>query len=480
MTQPDSDQPIDQDEMSSLFDEEGDPLPTLDLTKELEGLEPPVTTDQANIPLESERARYRVKCVLGHGSAGTVYLAEVIDQTDHEESPIPAHVALKVMEYKDTDLSESHRAEIALMKGVVHPNVVRIYDWGVDGKALFAALHYCEQGSLLRRIMREGPLSAETATRLLREMLEALVVTHRLGVLHLDIKPGNVLIADDGRFLLTDFGIARTLFQKDSHRIMGTPAFMPPEQARGENIKLDARSDLFALGAMLWYCITSDFSHKDLSQREAIRLRERATLPLLAERVSAEYLPLARLVDKLLVFDQRRRPGSAAEVLRELDKLDPLEKERSREWERIRARGARLDREWRIRLREAIADPVLRELLKRWGKFYRLRLYRDGELICEEEEHSYEVYILLHGQVEVKRHGKLLAVESREGAIMGEVAALTGSQRTARLQAKGDVVLASLNGSELEQASRIMPALSVRLMKGLATRFVERDMIARV
>jgi len=471
---------LDPEEMSSLFDEEGDPLPTLDLTKELEELGPVQHEAQPNVPLRGDRAIYRVACVLGHGSAGTVYLADVVKQEKSREEPVPAKVALKVMDYKGTELSENHRAEIALMKGVDHPNVVRIYDWGVDGKALFAALQYCEQGSLLRRVLREGPLSAETATKLLRDMLSALVVTHRLGVLHLDIKPGNVLIGEDGRFLLTDFGIARMLFQKDSHRITGTPAFMSPEQARGENIKLDARTDLFALGAMLWYCITGDFSHKDLSQREAIQLREQSTLPMLTDRVSEEYLPLARLVDKLLAFDQRRRPGSAAEVLRELDKIDPRSKDRAEEWERIRARGAKLDREWRVRLREEIADPVLRELLKRWGKFYRLRLYRDGELICEEEEHSYEVYILLHGQVEVKRHGKLLAVESREGAIMGEVAALTGSQRTARLQAKGDVVLASLNGSELEQASRIMPALSVRLMKGLATRFVERDMIARV
>ncbi|MDJ0837237.1 MAG: serine/threonine-protein kinase [Acidobacteriota bacterium] len=466
------------EDMSSLFDIDGDSLPTLDLTKELEGLGA-APDQQPNMPLTSERARYRIKCVLGHGSAGTVYLGEVIEQKPSSE-PIPDMVALKVMDYKGDEPSESHRSEISLMKGVKHPNVVQLYDWGIDGKALFSVLHYCEQGSLLRRVLREGPLSAETAKRLLREMLEALVVTHRLGILHLDIKPGNVLIAEDGRFLLTDFGISRSLFQKDSHRITGTPAFMPPEQARGENIKLDARSDLFALGAMLWYCITGDFSHKELSQREAIRLRERTTLPKLEDRVSDDYKDLAGLVDTLLAFDQRRRPGSAAEVLLALDKIDPHTKDRAEEWEHISKRGTRLDREWRVKLRGQIADPVLRELLKRWGKFYRLRLYNNGELICDEEEHSYEVYILLHGQVEVHRHGKLLAVESREGEILGEVAALTGTQRTARLQARGEVVLASLNGAELEQASRIMPALAVRLMKGLATRFAERDMIGPV
>lgn len=468
---------IDPEDNSSLFDEEPH-IDTLDLTKELEGLSGG-EAQQPNMPLRGERASYRIKCVLGHGSAGTVYLADVVDQRNTGE-PLPDLVALKVMDFKGAEPSESHRAEISLMKGVNHPNVVRLYDWGIDGKILFAVLDYCEQGSLLRRILREGPLSADTAERLLREVLEALVVTHRLGILHLDIKPGNVLIAEDGRFLMTDFGISRSLFQKDSHRITGTPAFMPPEQARGENIKLDARSDLFALGAMLWYCTTGDFSHKELSQREAIRLREKTTLPKLTERVSEEYQALAEIVDGLLAYDQRARPGSAAEVLRELDKLDPTRRARSEEWDRIRTRGYKLDRDWRARLRDQIADPVLRELLKRWGKFYRLRLFKAGDVICDEEELSFEVYILLHGKVSVLRHGKRLAVEDREGAIMGEVAALTGAPRTARLQALDEVVMASLNGSELEQASRIMPALAVRLMKGLATRFAERDMIGQV
>jgi len=474
MTTPDKDN----DEMSSLFEVEGEPLPTLDLTRELEGLAP--HSPPLNLTLNSEIAQYRIKCVIGHGGAGTVYLGETLKQRTSKENRIPDLVALKVMEYTGTRPDESRRAEISLMDGLHHPNVVKNHDWGIDGNCLFVVLDYCEQGSLLRRVLREGVVSAETATRLLREMLNALVVTHRLGILHLDIKPGNVLIGEDGRFLLSDYGIARSLFQKDTNRVTGTPAFMPPEQARGENIKLDGRSDLFALGATLWYVITGDFSHKDLSQREAIRLRERTTLPRLRDRVSSEYIDLANIVDSLLIFDQRRRPGSAAEVLQRMDELDPVSSSSTGEWERISRRGTKLTHEWRVKLRDQIADPVLRELLKRWGKFYRLRLYKKGELICEEEEHSFEVYILLHGKVEVTRHGKLLAVEEREGAIMGEVAALIGSARTARLSAQGDVVLASLNGAELEQASRIMPALAVRIMKGLATRFAERDMIAQV
>ena len=421
------------------------------------------------------RGKYRLGKVLGAGSAGTVYLSDVIEQPQ-DGGHLPDQVAVKILNKLEERPLQGHRIEISVMREVHHPNVVRIHDWGLDGSHHFAVLDYHSSGSLLKEILTTGSLSPGIAHRLLRDMLFALVETHRLGILHLDIKPGNVLIGDDGRFLLTDFGIAQALFQRDNDRIIGTPAFMSPEQARGENDRLDGRSDLFSLGAMLWYVITGDFSQKRRSQKETLAERGRNTLPELAFRVASEIRPLAQVVDRLLAFDLRRRPGSAAEVLMLLDEIEPESSSGNQAKSQVVHGGAKLTKQWRVKLRETIADPVSLDLLKRWGTFYRLRLYGHGEVICEEEEQSFDVHILLHGEVEVHRRGVLLAVESREGTIMGEVAALIGNPRTAMLRARGDTVLASLNGAELEQAARMMPGLALRMMKGLAKRLAERDM----
>jgi len=421
-------------------------------------------------------ARYHIKSIIGKGSMGTVLLGEVEPTSESQDRPLPARVAIKILNEATRKRTDEYRKEITMMREIDHPNVVRLYDWGSYEGYPFAVMDHFSRGSASERFFKSGPLSAPTSLQLCKEILSALVETHRHGILHLDIKPGNVLIGDDGRFLLTDFGIAQALFQDGNRRITGTPAFMSPEQACGYHALIDGRSDLFSLGAMMWPLIVGYFPFIEISATQILKSRKRETLPKLAKFCKPEYLPLAEIIDDMLAFHPRSRPGSAAQVLARVTALerggaitDTLPA--------IKDRGEKLNKAWRVKLRNELSDPVLIDLLRLWGKFYRLRLFQSGEIICAEDEHSYDVYILLHGEIEVHRHGKLLAVEYREGAIMGEVAALIGSARTAKLRARGETIIASLNGAELEQAARRIPGLAVRIMKALATRLTERDMM---
>ena len=419
------------------------------------------------------RASYRILRSIGRGGMGTVYLAQVEDDEAEGEERMPDEVAVKIMP-GTSSASAVPRAEIGVMKALRHPNVVRLYDWSFDKNLSFAVMDYHARGSLLDRLKERGALAADQALRLLLDILSALVEAHGRGMLHLDIKPANVLIGRDGRFLLTDFGIAGTLFQDRARRVVGTPAFMSPEQARGEMSTLDARSDLFMLGATVWQALTADFSIQRRPPTIVLKERKTRSFELLSRRVPPELYDLAQIIDELLEFDSHNRPGTAAEVLHRARQLSFSSSDTTMEISAPDV-GAPMSAAKAEKLRQEITDPVLADLLDMEGTFFELRVYSDQRVICREGEHSYSVYVLLSGALDVLRGGKLVYVQRDEGAIVGEVAALVGSPRTATLRAQGETVVAVFKGAELEQAARRMPALAVRIMKNLASILAERD-----
>jgi len=196
--------------------------------------------------------RYEIQRELAQGGMAEVYLAR--DQL------LSRPVALKALfpEYaREPSFVERFRREAQAAANLNHPNIVAIYDWGQEGGTYFIVMEYVEGRSLRDLIRSEGPLDPNEASEITAEIASALAFAHKSGVVHRDVKPGNVLLTRGGLVKVTDFGIARAgtsdgLTQTGS--VMGTATYFSPEQAQG--LPVDGRSDVYSLGIVLYEMVT--------------------------------------------------------------------------------------------------------------------------------------------------------------------------------------------------------------------------------
>jgi serine/threonine protein kinase len=207
--------------------------------------------------------------------------------------------------------------EYELVAHLDHPNIARIYDIGVADDHLFLAMEYFPGGDLRSR-MRE-PLPWRTALAYLRQLAEALGALHEIGVLHRDVKPGNVLLREDGSVAFIDFGLARQLrLESDitgEGAIFGTPHYMSPEQGHGQ--ALDERSDLYSLGVVLYEMLTGEKPFVADSPMGVIYHHANAPIP----RLPAPLAHLQQLLDSLLAKRPDDRPATAAEIVARIVEL---------------------------------------------------------------------------------------------------------------------------------------------------------------
>ena len=202
--------------------------------------------------------RYSIERELGRGGMGTVYLAR--------DRKLDRPVALKVLPEEvaaQAGLRERFVRETRMAAGFSHPNIVPVYAIEEDEDLLAYAMGFVEGETLAERVRRAGPLSVRETVKLLQDVGYALAYAHGRGVVHRDIKPDNIMLERaTGRALVMDFGIARAIAAAPDPRagltrvgeVVGTPEYMSPEQATGENI--DGRSDLYSLGLTAWFALT--------------------------------------------------------------------------------------------------------------------------------------------------------------------------------------------------------------------------------
>ena len=196
---------------------------------------------------------YSLERELGRGGMGVVYLARDVQLDRHVAIKVlPSHLAAQ------PDSRERFLREARTAAGLSHPNIVPIHRVGEAAGFVFFVMSYVAGRTLGEQLREGGPLGAEAAARILREVAWALAYAHGRGIVHRDVKPDNILIEEEsGRALVTDFGIAHvgvTTVATEPGRIMGTAQFMSPEQATSETV--DGRSDLYSLGVVGYLAVS--------------------------------------------------------------------------------------------------------------------------------------------------------------------------------------------------------------------------------
>ncbi len=262
--------------------------------------------------------RYQVIEELGKGGMGTVY--KVLDKEIRE------NVALKLLNPEiasDDQAIERFRNELKFARKITHKNVCRMYDLNKHENTPYISMEYVSGEDLKSTLRRVGHLSTSKAVYIAKQVCDGLAEAHKLGVVHRDLKPQNIIIDDKGHARIMDFGVARSLKAKGvttTGMIIGTPHYISPEQVEG--IEVDPRADIYAMGVILYEMLTGDVPFEGKTPM-SIALKHKTEIP----REPKEFNPqipdrLNQLVMKCLEKKREKRYQNTADIHKELTKIE--------------------------------------------------------------------------------------------------------------------------------------------------------------
>ena len=262
--------------------------------------------------------RYRIEARLGVGGMSTVHLAF--------DERLERYVALKLLAEHLADdpafISRFRREALAAAR-LVHPNIVQVFDFGLDERQHqhFIVMEHVSGHSCAELLRDLGHMDVEQGVDVISQACRGLEYAHRHGVVHRDVKPGNLLVSDDDVVKLADFGIARATDQSSITQVgsvLGTAAYLSPEQARGE--EAGPRADIYSLGVVAYQLLSGRLPYEATSLSE-LALKQQRELPPPLSALNTDVSPeLAQAVAVALSIDQEDRPEDAlnfAEMLRD-------------------------------------------------------------------------------------------------------------------------------------------------------------------
>jgi WD40 repeat protein len=262
---------------------------------------------------------YEIESVLGRGGMGVVYKARHLT--------LKRTVALKMIlagGHAGVAEQQRFRTEAEAVARLQHPNIVQVFEVGEQQGLPYCALEFVEGGSLAQRLHGQ-PLPVKEAARIVATLAEAMHLAHSRNIVHRDLKPANVLLTADGVPKVTDFGLARQLDddsgQTHTGAVIGTPSYMAPEQAQGDTKHVGPPADVYALGAILYECLTGRPAFKGASPLETleqVRTREPVSPRQLQPKLPID---LETICLKCLAKSPEKRYSSAKELADDLERF---------------------------------------------------------------------------------------------------------------------------------------------------------------
>jgi WD40 repeat protein len=270
-------------------------------------------------PLQRQFGDYELKELIGEGGMGVVYRA-------HQTS-LDRDVAIKLLAagpWASKNFIERFRREAQNAARMQHPNIVAIYEVGSNEELHFFSMRLIRGGSLADLIKQEGKLDPLRAARLLRTIAEAVDYAHKLGVLHLDLKPANVLLDDNGAPHVADFGLARRLEQglaADTNEVSGTPSYMAPEQCIAAQ-KVTPATDIWGLGAILYELTTGHPPYLGKTPQETLQLVVEGKLVCPGTYIKNLPADLKAIIAKSMAYEATNRYASARDLADDLARFE--------------------------------------------------------------------------------------------------------------------------------------------------------------
>jgi len=285
---------------------------------------PPARTETFEAPVteltrgSTLAGRYEVIEDLGRGGMARVYKAF--------DKEIEEKVALKLLKPEiiaDERTIKRFRNELKFARRIAHKNVCRMYDLNKEGGTYFITMEYVPGEDLKSSIKRMGPLSSGKALFIAKQVCEGLAEAHRLGVVHRDLKPRNIMIDREGNARIMDFGIARSIKAKgitEEGMMIGTPDYMSPEQAEGKEI--DHCSDIYSLGVILYEMVTGTIPFEG-DTPISIAIKHKTDKPRDPREINSQISgDLSSLILKCMEKKKENRYQNVEEILSELSKIE--------------------------------------------------------------------------------------------------------------------------------------------------------------
>ncbi len=390
--------------------------------------------------------KYEVRQEIARGSMGVVYLGH--------DPYIDRAVAIKIAlddSFSDPQTGAKLRKmffnEAHTAGKLTHPNIIGIYDAGVDADTCYIVMEYVDGGNTLKAFTKPGKLlPVDQVIEIAYKCARALDYAHRQGVSHRDIKPSNILVGKDMDVKMCDFSIAHInkpdMTETQPSGFMGSPRYMSPEQLREE--KVDSQTDIYSLGVVIYELLTGQhpFPAENFSQL-VTRILNEEPLPLESHRNDLPPV-LGEIVRKAICKDKNQRYRTGLEIATDLNKaFENLAKP-----EAEIAIEEKFNMVKQLEFFQGFPDAEIWEILNAsiW------KSYKKNEDIIVEGDLDDCFYIIISGKVVVKKNTKLIRTLER-GDCFGEMGYLARTKRTATIIADDDTSLLKINSTVIAQVS---------------------------